>query len=138
MECPPQGEIMKMTKKSFFVGIPVMVMVFGLLIAGCDTGTNSDSNPFVGTWIYDGSIMMPLIMTDSTWETPPDDKDKYQPQKGTYTRSGNTATLILTHSWDSDKEIWEEEEVKPSFTATVSGNKLAINEGYKTSTYTRQ
>jgi hypothetical protein len=127
-----------MKKNVLFVGMLVIALVFGLLIAGCDTGTNSDSNPFVGMWIRDDITL--TIRADSTWSIirTPEDKDKFTPRKGTYTYSGNTATLALTHFWDFDKEDWAAEPVKGSLTATVSGNELTGREGNETAMYTKK
>jgi hypothetical protein len=127
-----------MKKNVLFVGMLVIALVFGLLLAGCDTGTNSDSNPFVGTWIRDDITL--TIKADSTWSIikTPEDEDKFTPRKGAYTYSGNTVTLTPTHFWDFDKKDWAAEPVKYSLTATVSGNELTGREGSETSTYTKK
>jgi hypothetical protein len=82
-----------------------------------DSGGGS-SNPFVGTWFGDGGA---LTITDSTWEAS-------EAARGSYTRSGNTATLTTTHYWDEDYRTWV---TMPSgmtspITVTVSGDTMVV------------
>jgi hypothetical protein len=58
---------------------------------GNGNGNGGSSNPFVGTWTGTGAASgLTLTVTDSTWEKGGD-------VKGTYTRSGSTATCTTTH-----------------------------------------
>ena len=66
-----------MERKNFFmVGILAMVLVFGMLVVGCDdssndTGSNdngSEKNPFIGTWRSpEGGGYYVLVFTGSDW-----------------------------------------------------------------------
>ena len=39
-----------MAKKNLWLGMLVMVLVFGMSIVGCDNNTVSDIDQFAGTW----------------------------------------------------------------------------------------
>jgi hypothetical protein len=78
-----------------------------------DTGGGDSANPFLGTWTGEGLI---LTVTGSSWEA-------QETVKGSYTRIGNTAVLSVTHYWEYNRWIKQEEELPP-YTATVSGNTL--------------
>ncbi|MDR1654890.1 MAG: hypothetical protein LBR96_02740 [Treponema sp.] len=105
-----------MKKRLILMGVLGMLLAFALIMAGCDTGTNSgDDNPFVGDWsgtasVGGGNASATIKVTDSGWSfLCPDAKlDK----SGTYTYSGSTATL---------------KEGSLTFgTATVSGSTLNV------------
>ncbi|MDR2095862.1 MAG: hypothetical protein LBP76_10160 [Treponema sp.] len=88
-----------MKKKTFFVmGMLVVLLVSGLVLGGCpsDADDDGDDNPFRGNWSGTASIggdsaSATISVTDSAWTFTCPDAD--MSESGTYTRSGNTATL---------------------------------------------
>jgi len=84
------------------IGIILLVMIIALSAAACA------KNPFVGTWTgnYSG-IPLTVVFTDKTVTM----YAMGETNSGTYTRSGNTANIVLVGDTDS---------------ATVNGNTLTI------------
>jgi hypothetical protein len=86
-------------------GIIVLVAVIGFTMAACDDGSNNNGgnpnpdpggNPFVGNWsgtayLFEDSAPATANVTNSDWTF--SCPDAYMYETGTYTRSGNTATL---------------------------------------------
>jgi hypothetical protein len=99
------------TKRGLYLGFVVLALTAMFVLAGCDS--DGGDNPFVGTWVGGG---VTVTITDSSWEA-------VGMAKGTYTHSGNTATLTPTHYWDGG---WDEipPEYRESTTFTVSGNTM--------------
>jgi hypothetical protein len=98
------------------VGILAVLLVSGLALAGCPTeAEEGDNNPFVGNWTGTASIggesaSATINATDSAWTF--NCPAAQMSESGTYTRSGNTATLTQGGS--------------PFGTATVSGSSLIV------------
>jgi len=86
-----------MANRKIWLGILVMVLVFGMTVVGCDngsgnSGSDGNDNPFIGTWTgtdVDGDLVT-LVCTASTWILT---TDYGLNETGTYTYSGNTATI---------------------------------------------
>jgi hypothetical protein len=87
---------MKGTKILFRLGMAAFALIFMAVLAGCPTEDDGDSNPFVGTWtgtatIGGESASATITVTDSAWTFAC--KDAGMNETGTYTRSGDSATL---------------------------------------------
>ena len=116
-----------MTNKRSWLGILVIVLVFGVTVVGCDDGSNS--NPFEGTWtgIVDGENIR-VVITSSTFSvTFIDFPSEGVLMTGTYTYTGNTATATV--EFDGDVV---------SGSATVNGNSMTVTlQGFGTFTLTK-
>jgi len=102
-------------------GIIGLVVLITLLAISCDS--NDDNNPFKGTWI--SSEGYTTIWNDSSWHVV--QYSNGEGLKGTYTYSGNTATVVYTEITNDGinwRPITYSEESNYTNTATVSGNKL--------------
>jgi hypothetical protein len=101
--------------KSFFkiFGIIALVAVIGFSFAACGDDGGGESNQFVGSWSgYDtGGDYMIMTATSSTWTATWPGVEGWGPFSGTYTYSGNTATLYISGEGYAG-------------TATVSGNTM--------------
>ena len=55
----------KMVNKRFWLGMLVMVLMFGMTVVGCDNGTTNDNGddelPFLGGWSVSGDIVTPKV-----------------------------------------------------------------------------
>ena len=107
-----------MTNKKYLVGILAMVLVFGILVVGCDNGTTSgnggttQTNNFTGTnW---GSGSETLSFSSATAWSATLVTNPVITVSGTYTFSGNVATLTITTGGTG------------SGTATISGNSISL------------
>ena len=110
-----------------------LALVVGLAFVSCggDDGTdNGGGNPFVGTWNGTDNYGDPtrLIFTDSTWTMSwPGNTQGWPSESGTYTYSGNTATLAISSGFDG----------ATTGTARVSGNSVTVTIGSYTVTLTK-
>jgi hypothetical protein len=127
-----------MKNRQILMGILAIVLVFGLIVIGCDNGTtDEESNPFVGVWI-ENDTRGKLEVSETGWVAL--DKDNVNLQKGTYLRNGNTATAAFsqTHWWndEGDPAQWDE-DTSGTVSCVVSddGKTLLWGEDY---TYTKQ
>jgi hypothetical protein len=92
-------------------------------------GGGGGSNSFVGTWTGSGITL--TVKEALEWEV-----DGLAKAKGTYTYTGNTATLTPTHHWTGTwTVIPPEEQVNPSF-ATVSGDGNTMTGTYEGNPFT--
>jgi hypothetical protein len=118
-----------MVKKNLWLGIMVMVPVFGMTVVGCDDDS-TQNNPFDGTsWYLDDDSVLDFYGSTWTWY----EHRMYNTNdvltdydfKGTYTYKGNTATMISTHYripqgyWISLSEEW-------TATITENGNGISV------------
>jgi hypothetical protein len=118
LEAGNRKGVLQMKKKIFFVaGMLAVLLVSGLVLGGCPTEAddNDDENPFVGNWSGTASIggdsaSATINVTDSAWTF--SCPDARMSESGTYTRSGNTATLSQSGTAFG--------------TATVSGGTLIV------------
>jgi hypothetical protein len=113
-----------MKRKGLFWGMAVLVLTFGLVWAGCSghspgagLGDGDGTNPFIGSWsgtatFYGQTAPATIAVTDSTWSFNVPAAPMYE--TGTYTYSGNTATLRDA----SNLAVG---------TATVSGSTLTVS-----------
>jgi hypothetical protein len=111
------------TKRFFLFGLSAVLLALGLVLAGCDDGSDDDSsgtggggNPFEGTWngtatLDETSASATVTVTATGWTFVCADAD--MDESGTYTRNGNTATLT--------------QEGVTFGTASISGNTLTVN-----------
>jgi hypothetical protein len=104
-----------MKKKAFLTGILGIALVFAtLMVVWCKD--EEDENPFKGTWKatmeeHGVSITMAVTFSDDTWTMKSEETEQ---GSGSYTYSGNTATLTS-------------EGQEGTATATIDGNKLTID-----------
>jgi len=86
-----------MAKKNFWLGIPVMVLVFGMAVVSCadNDSTSGGTDPLLnGTWV---SGNMELQLKNGNFEFP-------MYGKGTYTTSASNITMTVTHFHGSQSE----------------------------------
>jgi hypothetical protein len=143
-----------MANKKFWLGMLVMVLVFGMTVVGCDPeSTDSNGNggggggggtdhALNGTWtgIASGpngvSAVCEFIFNNGNFE---ESVDGIPFVKGSYSTSGNFLTMTITHIWgvmgglDSKwytKNEWKTEtglDISiPTSTYSVNGNTLTI------------
>jgi len=86
-----------MANKKFGLGILGMVLVFGMMVVGCDL----DNNPFDGRTLTHQDGIGRLNFSSTTWRMTnwmvagTTERGDWE---GTYTHSGNVATMTLTRS----------------------------------------
>jgi hypothetical protein len=82
-----------MANKRFWLGMLVMVLVFGMTVVGCDDGSTNGGggtdSALNGTWV-DDEEGMELKLNNGNWEASGF-------MKGTYTTSGSNMTITTTH-----------------------------------------
>jgi len=136
-----------MVNKRFWIGILVVLLVFGITIVGCRNDDDGGSNPdpaLNGTWVLDDGFEFKF--NNGNYES--------GAEKGTYTTNGSNITMTTTHIYNSkghpyydfdyldvgwytkaeikasDQSITDEElnEMFSSGTTTysISGNKLTF------------
>ncbi|GBU29271.1 hypothetical protein R84B8_02835 [Treponema sp. R8-4-B8] len=132
-----------MANRKNWLGILVIVLVFGMTVFGCEDDSGGTDPALNGTWVMDN---MP---TGSTAEYT-FNNGNYEAQmngtpqgKGTYTTSGNKITITITHMygtmyglesrWYTIAEIsallgdyLSSGSVSQTATYSVSGNKLTM------------
>ncbi|GHU46511.1 hypothetical protein FACS1894200_00190 [Spirochaetia bacterium] len=129
----------KKENKLFLAGMFGMMLAFGMAFIGCDNGSTDlnpeyeEKNPFKGTWV--SSEGYTSIWDDLSWQIA-----QYKDGvglKGTYTYSGNAATVVYTEI-SNDGVNWRAityaEASNYTNTAIVSGNKLT----WGATTYTKR
>jgi len=97
-----------MVNKTFFVGILVIILGFGMAVAGCDTGGidnggNGINNPITsysinGTWYSYGNVYK-YIFDNGYFEHY---YNGNQNKKGTYTTTNDSMTMTTTHIGSSN------------------------------------
>ena len=151
-----------MANKKFWLGIPVIVLVFGFMVVGCDNGSTdrdggSDTS-LNGTWV--GGDSTELKLNNGNFEVS-------SGMKGTYTTSGSNMTITVTHihgdmmggmlesKWYTKNELkaalvpstMDEGTFNESFgsafssqtaTYSVSANKLTMTVEGETTIYTKK
>jgi len=152
-----------MANRKFLIGMLVMILVFGMALAGCDDGSNGGGTDSAlnGTWISDGEDGE-LKLNNGNWEVI-DGGTPYM--KGTYTASSGSITLKTTHYSgamlpDGDPSKWYDKaqakalleaaghpitdaELNEAFgtvtgTYSISGNKLTWTMNGSTTTFTKK
>ncbi|GHV08961.1 hypothetical protein FACS189485_21050 [Spirochaetia bacterium] len=88
-----------MKNKRFLGELLAIMLVFGLVLAGCDTGTGGGgtASPFEGTW-NDNDSAFQIIFTGSNWV------EKYYGVthlKGIFTYTSTHYHKIGTHAYDT-------------------------------------
>ena len=93
-----------MANKKLWLGMLAMALTFGMTVVGCDNGSTSGNNndPLGdGVWVYK-SHNQKIIMGNGNWEIiEVVGVIEYPNNKGIYTISGNTITMIMTHLYFS-------------------------------------
>jgi len=132
-----------MTNRKNWLGVLVIVLVFGMTVVGCGDGGGGETDPALnGTWGYtDGSESGKFTFNNGNFEATVDEngvtEDGY---KGTYTTSGNKITFQFTHlyyesKWLSKTDFKEmgasDSELNEMFTPqkmtySISGNTLTM------------
>ena len=118
----------------------VITLVFGLAFFSCDSGNGNSNNnggngqnPFKGSWksetvpLPNGNGIITLVVNDTTWEY---SSTVNYGQKGTYTFTGNNATMTITHQ-TFDGVTWSNDLTGlpfTNFTGSLSGNTMVANE----------
>ena len=91
-----------MVNKRFWLGILVVVMVFGMTIVGCDDGsTGGTDHALIGTWINDNDSKFEV-----TWKNNGSYEEYYDGianVKGIYSISGNDLTAQITHVYGNGR-----------------------------------
>ncbi|GHV55067.1 hypothetical protein AGMMS49579_16980 [Spirochaetia bacterium] len=136
---------MKTTKKMsklLKLGVFALIAAFGMILAGCDDGSSGSSSGSSGgggdsgeTYI-NGTRDKKFVLSGSNFKfIERDDAERDDAWvitfKGTFTVSGTTATLTITHQWDGQSLRLD----PGSGTATFSSDGRTIT--YLTGAYTR-
>jgi hypothetical protein len=123
-----------MKDKRFFVGMLVLMLVFGFIFVGCDNGTtdNTSANPFVGTWVNDASGYT-LEIDQNNWVLK-NDGENYL--KGKYAFNERNATLSVDYNWDDENHDWQKMPYKLEYSCSLSedGKTLVKKDKEDTST----
>ena len=110
-----------MANKKFWLGILAIVLVFGMMVVGCD---EPEDESLEGTWVGDG---VELKLNDGNFEMSPNGSPY---MKGTYTTNGNNMTLTPTHlhghgttfaDWGLESKWYTKSELKEAMkTAAIA------------------
>jgi hypothetical protein len=98
-----------MKNKRFLAGILGFVLVFGLILSGCDNGTtDEETNLFVGTWIWNkgGENERHLIISQNGWSLTTNGENYL---RGTYTYTNNEIVCLTVDYWEDEvsSPYWE-------------------------------
>jgi len=136
-----------MANKRFFMGMLVMVLVFGMVVVGCDDGSTSSVGSINGTYVSDDEQ---IKLTDGNFEMSISGTTAF---KGTYSTSGNSVTFTLTQVWGGlnvalSNKWYSRADLKAAgftdsdlnqlftpFSGTVNGNRLTLTWMGETTTY---
>ncbi|GHU03143.1 hypothetical protein FACS1894147_06560 [Spirochaetia bacterium] len=124
-----------MKNKRFLGELLAIMLVFGLLLAGCDTGTGGGggtASPFEGTWNVNDTPFQ-IIFTGSDWV------EKYygaNHRKGIFTYTSTHFHQIGTHVYHTSTSQWVAEpyDYYGVVPYTINGNTLTTG----TEVWTRQ
>jgi hypothetical protein len=104
----------KMNKKRGFLVMPVMVLVlvFGMTVAGCINNADKNLN---GTWTYSFKTgeFVSLKMNNGNFEYL--FYDTFPLGKGTYTTNGGNITIQTTHLHYSDETLLSKKELEAMY-----------------------
>ena len=115
-----------MANKKTWLGMLVMVLVFGMTVVGCDNDPTDDKKDTAlnGTWVSD-ETQMTLKLENGNWET----LNGYPPvpwMKGTFFIRDEKIHLKSTHVFGTDiglEEKWyTQDEVKNNFDKTINAS----------------
>jgi len=114
-----------MVNKKFWLGILVMVLVFGMTVVGCDDDSTSggeEKGILDGTFVNQSDNSYKVVIQGTSWTSL---KDNENYGKGTFTLSGNNVTGCSTHSWGNG--TWSPYP-SDTFSATIAegGNSFTI------------
>jgi hypothetical protein len=125
-----------MKNKTFMAGILGIILVFGLMLVGCDNGTTDNggtSNPLEGTWsyFYQGQIQESITFSGSTYEW----KEAtfgglVTYEQGTYSTSENTITFHPTKGLDDNGNLINISGVNAYpyvYVYSIMGNNLVLD-----------
>jgi hypothetical protein len=125
-----------MKKNRFIVGIASLVLVFGLIVIGCDNGTTDEEpNPFIGMWERtfrqtgnNGTSTGQYTITKTDWTFLYNGEND---TKGTYTYEGNVITFLETHEWEDN--TWElldkEDQYSKEYRLSSDGKSITSDDG---------
>jgi len=84
-----------MANRKNWLGVLVIVLVFGMMVVGCGDGSGSGTDPALnGTWVIEGE--QGYKFNNGKFEVFSSDAGKAM-GKGTYTTSDNKITMTITH-----------------------------------------
>jgi len=85
-----------MANRKNWLGILVIVLVFGMTLVGCDDGSGGTDPALNGTWVNNDEYgnIRELNCNNGSFEQIYNNKPY---AKGTYTTSGNNVTIKITH-----------------------------------------
>jgi hypothetical protein len=92
-----------MANKNFWLGILVMVLVFGMTVVGCDNGSTDDDgyslNGTTWVWLVPPDKAFTLVFSVGSFTFTIFDSNTsaviQAPSSGTYTISGNIVTMVM-------------------------------------------
>jgi hypothetical protein len=129
-------------KRTFWL-IPLLVLL--VVSFGCSTDSNSDENPFEGTWmstVSDGINRKIIMKNDGTWEFHQSDSgDTAMDTRGTYTYTGIKATAIASEIYMEGQWMSTSGQSTEMITVTAeiqTDGKLKVTAYDGTFTYTKQ
>jgi len=144
-----------MAKKNLWLGMLVTMLIFGMMVVGCDDGsTDGEADPPLnGTWITEDGLELKFNNGNFVFLA-----NGTPIQKGIYTTSGDKMTITTTHlnlsvtgtSWYSKAQMLagaesaeEKAGIEASFAPqtvsySVIGNKFTLSFREGSVTYTRK
>ncbi|MDR1374590.1 MAG: hypothetical protein LBJ24_06435 [Treponema sp.] len=115
-----------MKSKRVLVVMFSMVLVFGGLFVGCDTGNDPGENVDLSGTNWRGTVESQSVtlsfINGTNWEL--GYTDSYLYEKGTYTVSNNTVSFTRLEDWTGSNWISSTE----TFSGTVSGTTLILED----------
>ena len=123
-----------------FFGFAVLLITAIFTLAGCPTDSDSESenNPFVGSWLStanDQQYRKIIMKSDLTWEFHQSEVgDTDMDTKGTYTYTGKTASAIATHLYMTTGGGWVSTDGQPAEVITVT-SKILTNGSLEVTAY---
>jgi hypothetical protein len=125
----------------------VVLLVFGLVLVGCPNNTTNttDDDIFEGTWVGTSyGQTLTIVAANNSWqEYTIISGQQVEIVRGTYTISGNTATVIITHinegartgtdNWKTFAETSDEVKAimnmtSNTFPGTIADDQMTANE----------
>ena len=113
--------------KNALIGLLAILLVFGMSVIGCDTGTTGNDSiiqsPFEGTWESSNlGMVQTWIFTGNEFLVK---LDGINHVRGTFTYSNSQMTKTNSHVWVSNQ--WEVSTASSTFSYNIIGNTLTTS-----------
>ena len=134
-----------MAKRIFGLGILAIVLVFGMVVSGCDNGNGDGNVDLNGTWIHSNGLERLVLsganFTNSWRESSGDPWENEF--RGTFTANLTDGTIVFDATQEWDESSWVNISGGESFSGNISvtGNTFVLS-GFEfdelNGTWTRQ